>query len=88
MVACAFPDGVAEAEFWPLTIHLGEAMSLRQLAAFMSHLFRRDVSYHDSIVAMSHARPVPANLDDVRQRLAACGYADWLESEDYGNEPD
>ena len=88
MVACAFPDGVAEEAFWPLMIHLGESMSLRQLAAFMGHLFRREVSYHDSLVATSHSRPEPPNLDDVRRRLVACGYANWLESEDYGNDPD
>ena len=86
MVACAFPEGVAEEHFWPLMIHLGEGMSLRQLSAFMIHLFQRDVGYHHALVAKSRTRPEPSDLDDVGRRLFACGYAEWLETDEYGNE--
>jgi hypothetical protein len=84
MIARAFPDGVTAEHYWPLTILLGEHMSFRSVAAFMGFLFRREpgLLYHDALTAASHPRPRPPSLDMVRQRLLACGYADWLEAED------
>jgi len=94
MVACALPDGVGDEHYWPLMILLSEEMSIRQTAAFMGYLYRDDEQYpsgrmyNDVLKVLSHIRPNPSNLHDVRTRLLACGYAEWLEKEDYGGPPD
>lgn len=84
MVACAFPEGVSEDEYWPLMALLGAGMSYRSVAAFMGMLFQRDPipMYHDALMAASSAERPPLGLDVVRLRLVACGYTDWLSSDE------
>ena len=90
MVQCAFPEGLSDSLYWPLMILLYEGLCHENLATFMSHAFgqRFWVAANDALLAGSSARPEPPNLEAVRQRLLACGYADWLETEDFGDAPD
>lgn len=94
MVARAFPDGVDDEHYWPLMMLLGQGMSLRQLSSFMGLLFRRSDGdpmylYNDALGAMAeYQRQPPPNLEELRQRLLACGYKRFLEVEDFGDDED
>lgn len=80
LLECAFPDGVAPQDYFPLLAALREKMSFRTLAEVVSAYTGKDYGgvYNDALGSESTRAPSPADVLRVKQRLLPCGYEQWL----------
>lgn len=84
LLNCAFPDGVSEAEYWPLLAVLHQWMSFRPIAEILAGFTGKDYIYCLNDVMGFGMDPWPSDesIQQVIAKLRICGYEDWLREED------
>lgn len=84
LLNCAFPDGVSEAEYWPLLGVLHQWMSFRPIAEILAGFTGKDYIYCLNDVMGFGIDPWPSDeaIQNVIEKLRICGYEDWLREED------
>jgi hypothetical protein len=84
MLECGFPEGIkfGDADYFPLLGALLEGMNFRGVATIISLFTDRDYSMalHDvySVAAPDVEVPRPEDVVRIKQRLAPCGYEQWV----------
>ena len=86
MVCGAYPSGISEEDYPALVVLLSEGMGQRTLAQLMASCTGKDymTTYHDVLKAQSPFntdRPLPERVEDVKRRLQAHGYDEWVAQE-------
>jgi hypothetical protein len=85
MLKCAFPDGIPEEEYWSVMALIHPYASFRGTADILSSVTDKDHSevYNDASGFGNPYDPMPdpANVEKVKQKLDACGYAAWIEKD-------
>jgi hypothetical protein len=83
MVRAAFPNGISDDDYLPLLAALSEGMGQRALAHLMAALTGKPSPgvYNDVLGIQSPtdaSKPSPEQVEEVKRRLQAHGYDDWL----------
>lgn len=83
MVRATYPEGIPEDEYPALVVLLSEGMGFRTLAQLMASCTGKEypMTYHDVLKAQSPFttdKPAPEQVNEVKRRLQAHGYDEWL----------
>lgn len=80
LIKSAFPEGLNIESYFPLLALLEEEMSDRNLAETIAYCTKRDYSevLNDIYAVKSISIPSAKAVDEVKTRLLACGYEEWL----------
>jgi hypothetical protein len=78
---CAFPDGLADAEYFPLLYLLCQEMTLRAASWLVGVLVGKNYMeiYNDALGSQSSYVPDMQVSENLKARLDACGYQGWLD---------
>ncbi|MDZ7959237.1 MAG: DUF3349 domain-containing protein [Aulosira sp. DedQUE10] len=81
LIQSAFPNGIELEDYLPLLALLDDEMSDRNLAEVVAYYTAKDYSLvlNDVYRVNSTDEPKPEAIANVRERLLACGYKEWLE---------
>jgi hypothetical protein len=79
LIKRAFPDGIDSESYLPLLALLYDEMSDRCLAEVISCYTSKDYYVVLNDVYKVGATDFRSDLSQVKQRLLACGYQQWLE---------
>jgi hypothetical protein len=82
LIQCAFPEGLIDAEYYPLLYLLTREMSLRAASSFVGMLVGADYMYiyNDALGASSRDfEPNMEILEGLKSRLESCGFYKWLD---------
>ncbi|MBK8025638.1 MAG: hypothetical protein IPK19_30660 [Chloroflexi bacterium] len=83
MLNCAYPNGVLPEDYWGLLAVLHTEMSFRTLAHALSIVTGKTKveTYNDAAGFTQADVQDPTSIDRAMERLKACGYDEWLESD-------
>jgi hypothetical protein len=86
LVRGAYPDGIPENDYPALVLLMSAGMGQRTLAQLMAACTGKDytTTYHDVLGAHSPFtdKPAPDRVEQVKRRLRAHGYDEWLAQEE------
>jgi hypothetical protein len=82
LLQCAFPEGIAEQEYFPLLSILYEEMSDRSLAQVVAEFMGREYrAVLNDVYRVTSAQSLTSEievLESVKQKLNRCDYQKWL----------
>jgi hypothetical protein len=90
MLKCTFPEGIPEKDYWSVMALLHPHMSFWTITDCLAALTdkNRYEVYNDASGFGLDPLPHPAHIENVRQILNACGYAEWVEKNTFLPPPD
>lgn len=84
LIQCAFPQGIVPEYYFPLLSVLYPELSDRHLAEVMAYCTQKSQGQvlNDIYAVQSTVTLEPKKVTEVKAKLLACGYEEWLAEDD------
>lgn len=83
ILKCAFPEGIPDNLYMPIIAIFHPVMSLRTIARALSECTDKPYIevFNDASGFGLDPLPDSSKIDEAKQKLAICGYDDWLKNQ-------